>query len=84
MLQRINLIESSLMKWIIQKIAQKEESVYLVKPECGALRQISVPGAEDAWIKGEKLIIKAKTGYFWEIDPDSGARRRVFGQQPLL
>ena len=72
------------MKWIIQKIAPKEESVYLVKPECGALRQISVPGAEDAWIKGGKVIIKAKTGYFWEVDPDTGSRKRMFGQQPLL
>ena len=72
------------MKWIIQRICIRESSVYLVKPECGALRQISVPGVEDAWIKGEKVIIKAKTGYFWEVEPDSGARKRIFGQQPLL
>jgi hypothetical protein len=43
-----------------------------------------VPGVEDAWIKGEKLIIKAKTGYFWEVEPESGSRKRIFGQQPLL
>ena len=72
------------MKWIIQRICARESSVYLVKPECGALRQISVPGVEDAWIKGEKLIIKAKTGYFWEVEPESGSRKRIFGQQPLL
>ena len=73
-----------IMEWIIQRICPREDSVYLVKPECGALRQISVPGAEDAWIKGEKIIIKAKTGYFWAVEPDSGSRKRIFGQQPLL
>jgi len=72
------------MKWIIQRICTRESSVYLIKPECGALRQISVPGVENAWIKGEKVIIKAKTGYFWEVEQDSGARKRIFGQQPLL
>lgn len=72
------------MKWIIQRICPREESVYLVAPECGTLRQISVPGAEDAWIKGERLIIRAKTGYFWEVEPESGSRKRIFGQQPLL
>ena len=72
------------MSWVIQRICPREESIFLVKLVCGSLRQISVPGAEDAWFKGEKLIIKAKTGYFWEVEPDSGARRRIFGQQPLL
>jgi hypothetical protein len=72
------------MKWIIQRISPREESIFLVKPDCGALRQISVPGAMDAWIKGDKLIIKARTGYCWEVEPDTGARRRIFGQQPLL
>jgi hypothetical protein len=73
-----------IMKWIIQRICPRESSVFLVKPECGALRQISVPGVEDAWIKDNKLIIKAKTGYFWEVEPESGSRKRVFGQHPLL
>lgn len=72
------------MHWIIQRICPKEESVYLVKPECGSMRQLSVPGAEDAWIQGAKVIIRARTGYFWEVDPDDGSRRRIFGQQPLL
>lgn len=72
------------MDWIIQRICPREESVFLLKPACGSLRQISVPGAEEAWVEGEKLIIRAKTGYIWEVDPDTGARRRVFGQQPLL
>jgi hypothetical protein len=72
------------MKWIIQCICARESSVYLVKPECGALRQISVPGVEDAWIKGEKLIIKATIGYFWEVEPESESRKRIFGRQPLL
>jgi len=72
------------MNWVIQRICPREESIFLVKPDCGSLRQISVPGAEDAWIKGEKLIIRAKTGYFWEVEPDSGARRRIFGQLELL
>ncbi len=72
------------MQWIIQKISPKEESVWLVKPACGALRHISVPGAEDAFFRNEKLIVKSSTGYYWEVDPESGARRRIFGQQPLL
>ncbi len=72
------------MKWIIQRICARKSSVYLVKPECGALRQISVPGVEEAWIKGGKVIIKAKTGYFWEVEPESGSRKRIFGQQTLL
>lgn len=72
------------MQWIIQRISPKEESIFLLKPECGSVRQISVPGAEDAWIKGGKVIIRAKTGYFWEVDPDTGSRKRIFGQQPLL
>lgn len=72
------------MVWVIQRICPREESVFLAKSDCGTLRQISVPGAEEAWFKGNKLIIKAKTGYFWEVEPDSGSRKRVFGQQPLL
>ena len=72
------------MQWIIQRISPKEESIFLLKPECGSVRQISVPGAEDAWIKGGKVIIRAKTGYFWEVEPDTGSRKRIFGQQPLL
>ena len=72
------------MTWTIQRISPKEESVWLVKTTCGAVRQISVPGAIDAFFKNDKLIIRAITGYFWEVDPESGARKRIFGQQPLL
>lgn len=72
------------MNWTIQRVSPKEESVWLVKYSCGAVRQISVPGAVDAFIKNDKLIIKAITGYYWEVDPESGARKRIFGQQPLL
>ena len=72
------------MDWIIQRICPKEESVFLVKPACGSLRHISVPGVEDAFFQNDKLIIRSKTGYFWEVDPETGARKRIFGQQPLL
>lgn len=72
------------MEWQIQKICPREESVFLLKPTCGTVRQLSVPGAVDAFIKNGKLIIRAATGFFWEVDPDTGARRRIFGQQPLL
>lgn len=70
--------------WEIQRISPREESVYLVNPSSGAIRHISVPGADDAWIKGGMVIIRCRTGYFWEVEPSSGARRRIFGQQPLL
>lgn len=72
------------MPWIIQRICPKEESVFLVKPACGTQRQISVPGAEEAYFRNDKLIIRCKTGFFWEVDPDSGSRKRISGQQPLL
>ena len=72
------------MEWEIFKICPREESVYVRKPSCGTVRHFSVPGAVDAFIKNRQLIIRAKTGYFWEVDPDSGARRRILGQQPLL
>lgn len=58
--------------------------MFLHKPTCGTVRQLSVPGAVDAFIKNGKVIIRAATGFFWEVDPDTGARRRIFGQQPLL
>lgn len=70
------------MMWIIQRICPKESSVFLTKPDTGVSRQISVPGVEDAWLKDEKLIIKAKTGYIWEVEPDSGSRKRISAQQP--
>lgn len=72
------------MNWVIQRVCPREESVYLSKVDSKSVRQISVPGAEEAWIKGDKLIIRAKTGYLWEVEPESGSRKRLFGQQPLL
>ena len=70
------------MSWVIQRVCPKEESVYLSKADSNSVRQISVPGAEEAWIKGDKLIIRARTGYYWEVEPESGSRKRLFGQQP--
>lgn len=58
--------------------------MFLLKPTCGTVRQLSVLGAVDAFIKNGKVIILAATGFFWEVDPDTGDRRRIFGQQPLL
>ena len=72
------------MEWQIQKICPREESVFLLKVACGTVRQVSVPGAEDAIVSNGKVIIRAATGYFWEVDPDTSARRRIFGQQPLI
>lgn len=68
------------MTWIVQRVCQREESIYLSKADSGIVRQISVPGAEEAWMKGDRLIIRAKTGYWWEVEPDTGARRRILAQ----
>lgn len=72
------------MEWEIQKICPREESVYLRKISCGTIRQISVPGAADAFFRNNLLVIRSRTGFFWEVEPESGSRRRIFGQQPLL
>lgn len=63
--------------WLISHVNIMEESVYLVNPGTGALRKISVPGAESARIKDGKLIIYAGIGYFWQVDPNNGFRRRL-------
>lgn len=65
------------MEWIIERISAREESVYLVKPSTGTHRQISVPGAIDAAMRGDRLLITANTGFLWEVDPDTGSRKRL-------
>lgn len=65
------------MKWSIQRICPEEDSVYLINLDSGLTRQISVPGAVAAWLVGELLMIRAKTGFLWEVEPDKGARRRA-------
>ena len=72
------------MKWEIHKISPNDESVYVINSRNGTIRQFSVPGAEDGWMVGNMLIIRCATGYFWEVEPDSGSRRRIQGQQPLI
>lgn len=65
------------MKWQIQRVSPEEASVFLVNPETGTTRQISVPGTEDAWFEHGLLMIRASTGYLWEVEPNSGSRKRV-------
>lgn len=72
------------LKWQIYKISPNEESIYVINSRNGTIRQFSVPGAEDAWMVGNLLVIRCTTGYFWEVEPDCGSRRRIHGQQPLL
>ena len=69
-----------LMEWIIERVSSNEESVFLVKPATGTHRQISVPGAIGALLKNGKLVIQASTGFLWEVDPDTGSRKRISGQ----
>lgn len=72
------------MKWTIDRISPNEDSIYLVNRATGSVRQVSVPGAEDAWFRGAVLVIRAKTGFLWEVDPDNGSRRRLMAQQDFL
>lgn len=72
------------MKWTIQRICPKEESVFLVNPDTGTTRQISVPGAEEAWFDNDILMIRASNGYLWAVEPETGARRRIIRQQDLI
>lgn len=65
------------MTWTIQRICPRENSVYLVKENSGVVRQISVPGAESASLEGSHLLIRCTTGFNWQVDPDTGARRRI-------
>lgn len=54
----------------------RQRSVFLEQEGTGVTRQISVPGAKEAYIENGLLIIKASTGCVWEVDPGSGSRRR--------
>jgi hypothetical protein len=54
--------------------------VFLVKPATGTHRRISVPGAIDALLHNGKLMIQASTGFLWEVDPDTGSRKRLSSQ----
>ncbi|MGV0999754.1 MAG: hypothetical protein ACOYBQ_10550 [Fluviibacter sp.] len=65
------------MSWSIQSVSAAKESVFLEQAGTGVTRQISVPGATDAFFNGEKLMIKASTGCVWEVDPTSGSRKRL-------
>lgn len=68
------------MEWNIERISVKDEAVYLRKPS-GVTRKISVPGALNACLEHGRLLIWANTGYLWEVNPDSGHRKRqVCGQ----
>lgn len=43
--------------------------MYLVNLDNGVRRQSSAPGAEDAYFKEDKLIIKAKIGFYGKLTP---------------
>lgn len=64
------------MDWIIDRVNSAEEAVYLRKPLLGTTRKFSVPGAVNACLERGRLLIWASTGYLWEVDPQSGHRRR--------
>ncbi len=68
------------MEWVIERVCTSEESVFLVKPATGTHRRISVPGAIDALLHNGKLMIQASTGFLWEVDPDTGSRKRLSSQ----
>jgi hypothetical protein len=63
------------MNWMIERISVNEEAVYLRKPS-GVTRKISVPGALKASLENGRLLIWANTGYLWEVNPDTGHRKR--------
>ena len=62
--------------WLIDHVSTQDETVFLSKPATGTLRQFSVPGASVAAIKNGKLVIQTSTGWTWEVEPETGARRR--------
>jgi hypothetical protein len=64
------------MEWIIERVDAREEAVYLRKPQLGTARKICVPGAFDAFLEEGRLMIRASTGFVWEVEPGSGRRRR--------
>lgn len=65
------------MSWSIQSVSADKESVFLEQAGTGITRQISVPGAIEAFFYGGMLVIKASTGCVWEVNPDTGSRKRV-------
>lgn len=65
------------MTWSIQSVSASKESVFLEQNGTGITRQISVPGAVEAVFEAGMLLIKASTGCVWQVDPDSGARKRI-------
>ena len=62
--------------WLIDHVSPEDETVFLSKAATGTLRQFSVPGALVATIKNGKLVIETSTGWTWEVEPETGARRR--------
>lgn len=71
------------MDWIIERVSTKEEAVYLRKPMAGVSRKISVPGAINAWLEKDKLLIWSSTGHLWAVSPDTGHRRRQVCTEPI-
>ncbi len=64
------------MEWQIERVSPVEESVFLVDTHTGIQRKISVPGTQDALMNNGKLFIKTRAGFFWEVLPDTGSRKR--------
>lgn len=62
--------------WLIDRVSPQDETVFLTKAETGTQRQFSVPGALIATIENGKLLIQSSTGWMWEVEPETGARRR--------
>jgi|GEM_PF-971919 len=76
LLPEILLDTITAMKWIIDKLDPDEECVYLRSVNTHITRKFSVPGACKAWLDNGVLLISAVTGYLWQVDPDTGSRRR--------
>jgi hypothetical protein len=68
--------------WLIEEVCPAKETVHLVKSGTSIRRKFSVPGAVDAWMEGEYLIIASNTGYLWKITPENGHRRRDMQPMP--
>ncbi len=64
------------MEWEIERVSRVEETVFLVDALTGIHRKISVPGTQGAAMKNGKLLIKTTNGFFWEISPETGSRKR--------
>lgn len=65
------------MTWSIEKISPEEDAVFLVNATTGIERKISVPGTQSASMNNNgRLYIKASTGFFWEVQPETGWRKR--------